>query len=75
MNENVFLLMLDRRPVGAYTNHRKAMQELLQRTLKQGFTLSEYLFDFGVEWFTYKDGDGDEIRYAIYEMEPDVADF
>lgn len=75
MGESAYLLMLDSRPIGVYTNHRKAMQELLQRTLNQSFTLAEYVYDFGVERLTYKDGCGDEIRYAIYELEPDVADF
>jgi len=52
MNE-LYVLMRDSELVGVYTTHRKATQELILSTQKEGLTLRDYSFEFGVEFFTY----------------------
>jgi len=70
MKENVFVLLFSGRVVGVYTSHMKAMQTILLETLRKGWTLAQYQYDFGVEFFSYEH-DGVEELYELQEVTPD----
>lgn len=68
----LYVLMKDSELVGVYTSHRKATQALLMDTLKEGMTLKEYSFEFGVEFFTYIGPEsGQPFLWEIQEVTPD----
>ena len=71
MNENMYLLMVETCPIGIYTHHRNATQELYMRTFRQNLSFKSYSYDMGVENFNYIDSDGVITRYSIYELTPD----
>ena len=62
-------------PIGVFTNHRKAMQELFMRTFRQELTHTDYTYDMGIEYFTYADKSGEQFEYMIHELTPDVRFF
>ena len=62
-------------PIGVFTNHRKAMQELIMRAFRQELTLESYSYDMSIEYFTYADKSGDQLEYMILELTPDVKVF
>lgn len=70
--EKLFVLFIENRLVGVYTSHRKAMQTLILDTIRSNLKLTDYLFDFGVEFFTYQDEDGNETAFEIQEITPDA---
>lgn len=70
--ENVYVLFMENRLVGVYTSHRKAMQTLILDTVRQNWKLDRYQFDFGIEYFTYVDDEGNETEYEIQEVAPDA---
>lgn len=53
--------------MGVYTTHQKAMQAMLLDALDKGWKLVEYMYDMGVEFFTFDRGD--ELDNVIYEMQ------
>jgi hypothetical protein len=69
--ENVFVLMIDTRLVGVYTSHRKAVQAAIMDNLPYDYKLSDYVYDFGVEFFTFTDDKNSERVYEIQEVTPD----
>lgn len=69
--ENVFVLMMKARLIGVYTSHRKAVQAMIMEALPFGYTMSDYTFDFGVEFFTFTDNSGNEKTYEVQEVTPD----
>lgn len=75
MDDNVYLLMLESTPIGVYTHHRKATQELYMRTFRQNLTFESYTYDMGIEYFNYTDNDGVITRYSIRELTPDERVF
>ena len=66
--ENVFVLIINTRLIGVYTSHRNAVQAMIKETLPHGFVMSEYMFDFGVEFFTFSDPD-DASNERVYELQ------
>ena len=72
--ENVFVLIINTRLIGVYTSHRKAVQAMIMETLPHGYTMTEYAFDFGVEFYTFSDPDNssDEKVYELQEVTPDA---
>ena len=69
--ENVFILFLAGRVIGVYTSHRKATQTMIMDIIRKGWNLSQYQYDFGVEFFSYEH-DGVEELYEIQEVTPDA---
>lgn len=68
----LYVVMIDTRLVGVYTSHRKAMQTVIMDTVRSNLKLVNYLFDFGVEFLTYEDEDGNETHFEIQEIIPDA---
>jgi hypothetical protein len=69
--ENVFVVMIDTRLVGVYSSHRKAVQAIIMDTLPFGYTMGDYTYDFGVEFFTFSDKNNNEKVYELQEVTPD----
>ena len=69
--ENVFVLIINARLIGVYTSHRKAVQAMIMEVIPFGYTMSDYTFDFGVEFFTFTDQLGNEKVYELQEVTPD----
>ena len=69
--ENVFVLIINARLIGVYTSHRKAIQAMIMEAIPFGYTMSDYTFDFGVEFFTFTDQSGNEKVYELQEVTPD----
>ena len=71
--ENVFVLIINSMLIGVYTSHRKAVQAMIMETLPHGYTMTDYTFDFGVEFFTFSDPGkpSDEKVYELQEVTPD----
>ena len=69
--ENVFVLFLSGRLVGVYTSHRKATQTMIMDITRNGWNLVRYQYDFGVEYFSYKHEEIEEL-YEIQEVTPDA---
>ena len=70
--ENVFVLIINTRLIGVYTSHRKAVQAMIMEAIPFGYTMSDYTFDFGVEFFTFTDQLGNEKVYELQEVTPDT---
>lgn len=68
--DKLFVVMIDTRLVGVYTAHRKAVQAVIMDNLPFGYIMSDYAYDFGVEFFTFMN-DGAEKVYEIQEITPD----
>lgn len=69
--ENLFVVIVDTKLVGVYTSHRKAAQAIIMDNLPFGYTLGDYAYDFGVEFFTYTDEKNNERVYTLQEVTPD----
>ena len=69
--ENVFVLIINARLIGVYTSHRKAVQGMIMEAIPFGYTMTDYTFDFGVEFFTFTDQLGNEKVYEMQEVTPD----
>ena len=69
--ETMFVLFLAGRLIGVYTSHRKAAQTMILDTIRKGWKLAQYQYDFGVEFFSYEH-DGVEELYEIQEVTPDT---
>ena len=69
--EKVYVLFLAGKLIGVYTSHRKAAQTMILDTIRKGWKLAQYQYDFGVEFFSY-DHDGVEGLYEIHEVTPDA---
>ena len=72
--ENVFVLIINTQLVGVYTSHRKAIKAMIMETLPYGYTMTDYTFDFGVEFYTFSDPDkpSNEKVYELQEVTPDT---
>ena len=70
--ENVFVLIINTRLIGVYTSHRKAVQAMIMEAIPFGYTMSDYTFDFGVEFFTFTDQSDNEKVYELQEVTPDT---
>lgn len=68
---NVYVLLVDNRLVGVYTSHRKAIQVMLNHDLPNSFRLTEYAFEFDVEYYTFRDGRGHKSEWELQEITPD----
>lgn len=69
--ETVFVLFLENHLVGVYTTHRKAMQAVLMDAIPKGWSMTDYSFEFGTEFFTYTDAAEDKMLYELMEVTPD----
>lgn len=69
--DNLFVLLYAGRLVGVYTSHRKAAQTMIMDTMRKGWKLAQYQYDFGVEFFSYEHDDVEEL-YEIQEVTPDA---
>lgn len=69
------LILKSGTPIGVFTSHRKAMQELIIRTFRQELTLESYTSDMSIEYFTYADKSGEQSVYMLLELTPDVKVF
>jgi hypothetical protein len=72
--ENVFVLIINSLLIGVYTSHRKAVQAMIMETLPYGYTMTDYTFDFGVEFYTFSDPamSSNEKVYELHEVTPDT---
>ena len=68
--ENIFVVVVNSRPIGVYTSHRKAVQGIIMYTLPFGYTMTDYVYDFGVEFYTFSDKTTETI-YELHEFTPD----
>lgn len=68
---NLFVLSLGDRLIGVYTSHRKASQTMILDTIRKGWKLVQYQYDFGVEFFSYSHDEIEEM-YMIQEVTPDA---
>lgn len=70
--DKVYVVIRDSDLIGVYTTHRKATQELIISAQKEGLTLRDYSFDYGIEYFIYA-GTLPSILYSweIHEVTPD----
>ena len=69
--ENVFVVSYNSRIVGVYTSHRKAVQGIIMENLPFGYTMNDYTYDFGVEFYTFTDYKNPEKVYELQEVTPD----
>lgn len=65
--ENAFVVMHQGRLIGVYSSHRKAMQAIIMETIPFGYVMSDYTFDFGVEFLTFTDDNGTTETYELQE--------
>lgn len=70
--ENVFVLIINARLIGVYTSHRKAVQAMIMEAIPFGYTMSDYTFDFGIEFFTFTDQSDNEKVYELQEVTPNT---
>lgn len=70
--ENVFVVIIHARVLGVYTSHRKAVQTIIMEALPFDYTMTDYTYDFGVEFFTFSDNNGNEKVYELQEVTPDT---
>lgn len=70
--KNVFVLIINARLIGVYTSHRKAVQAMIMEAIPFGYAMSDYTFDFGVEFFTFTDQSDNEKVYELQEVTPDT---
>ena len=70
--ENVFVLIINTRLIGVYTSHRKAVQAMIMEAIPFGYTMSDYTFDLGIEFFTFTDKSENEKVYELQEVTPDT---
>jgi hypothetical protein len=70
--ENVFVLILNTRLIGVYTSHQKAAQAMFMDVLPYGYKMEEYAYDFGVEFFTFRDKEYNEKTYELQEVTPNT---
>lgn len=68
---NLFVLSLAGTLIGVYTSHRKATQTMILDTIRKGWKLAQYQYDFGVEFFSYEHDEVEEL-YEIQEVTPDA---
>lgn len=68
---NVYVLLVDNHIVGVYTSHRKAIQAMLNYSLTRCYKLTEYLFEFDVEYYTFRDDNGHKSEWELQEITPD----
>lgn len=68
----VYVLSRDDTLVGVYSTHRKANQTMIMDTLRGGFKLKEYCFEFDIEYFTYVTDDDKQSVWTIQETEMDA---
>ena len=69
--DTLFVLSLGDRLIGVYTSHRKATQTMIMDTMRNGWRLNQYQYDFGVEFFSYEHDEVEEI-YSVQEVTPDA---
>ena len=69
--DNVYVLHVEDRLVGVYTSHRKAIQAMLEHNLSNSFVLTEYAFEFDIEFYTFQDGHGHKSNWNLQEVTPD----
>lgn len=69
--EKLYVLNIENYLVGVYTSHRKAMQAIFSHTLQDNLKLTDYVFDFGIEYFTYQSENGITVHYDLHEVTPD----
>ena len=69
--ENVFVLLMNNQLVGVYTSHRKAVQAAIMDSLPSGYTMTDYAYDFGVEFYIFTNELKIEKTYEIQEVTPD----
>lgn len=69
--DNVFIVMDESKAIGVYTSHRKAVQDIIMLTIPFSYAMVDYVYDFGVEFYTFRNKDDIERTYSIQEMTPD----
>lgn len=69
---NLFVLSVNSRLIGVYTSHLKATQAMWMETLPFEYKMEDYVFDFGVEFFTFRDTADNEKTYELQEVTPDA---
>lgn len=71
--DNVSVLLEDNHVIGVYTSHRKAIQAMLSHTLTRSYKLTEYLFEFDIEYYTFQDDYGHQSNWELQEITPEQA--
>lgn len=69
--DNVYVLLLENRVIGVYTSHRKAIQAMLNYNLTRCYKLTEYLFEFDIEYYTFRDDHEHQLEWELQEITPD----
>lgn len=69
--DKLYVLSRNDRVIGVYTSHMKAVQAAIMETLPFDYTMTNYLYDFGVEFYTFTDKLYTEQTYSIQEVTPD----
>ena len=69
--DNLFVLFLNGKLIGVYTSHRKATQTMIMDTVRKSWQLTQYQYDFGIEFFSYEHEEVEEL-YEIHEVTPDA---
>lgn len=69
---NLFILSVNDRAIGVYTSHMKAVQAAIMDTLPFSYTLTDYSYELGVEFYTFTDKSYTEKIYSIQEVTPDT---
>ena len=69
---NLFALSVNSKLIGVFTSHLKATQTMWMETLPFGYKMEEYVFDFGIEFYTFRDNEDNEKTYELQEVTPDT---
>lgn len=72
MEEYLYTVSFNQRVVGVCTSHIKAVQMMFIGTLMSDCHLTDYVYDFGIEFYTFTDESGTEKVYEIQEFTPNV---
>lgn len=70
--DKLYVVSLNDRVIEVSTSHRKAVQTAIMETLPFSYTMTDYVYDFGVEFYTFTDKSGNEQTYSIQEVTPDT---
>jgi len=68
--DKVYVVSRNDQIIGVFTSHRKAVEAAIMETLPFSYAMTDYAYDFGVEFYTFTDKSGTEQTYSIQEFTP-----
>lgn len=68
--DKLYVVSRNDRVIGVFTSHKTAVQAAIMETLPFSYTMTDYVYDFGVEFYTFTNKSCTEQTYSIQEFTP-----